>query len=145
MRSTADRLRHAISFEIIGLALVTPLGALLFHLPVADMGVIGIVGATIATVWNYIYNLIFDHAHVRLVGHTSKAWGTRVLHAILFEAGLLLVLLPMIAWYLDIGLVEALLMDIAFALFYVVYAFVFNLAYDRLFPLPEWREASADA
>jgi uncharacterized membrane protein len=30
-------------------------------------------------------------------------------------------------------------MDISFALFYVVYAFVFNWSYDRVFPLPEWK------
>jgi uncharacterized membrane protein len=28
-------------------------------------------------------------------------------------------------------------MDIGFAAFYMVYAFVFNLAYDRVFPLPQ--------
>jgi uncharacterized membrane protein len=33
-------------------------------------------------------------------------------------------------------------MDISFALFYMGYAFVFNLAYDRVFPLPEWRRAA---
>ena len=31
-------------------------------------------------------------------------------------------------------------MDVSFAAFYVVYAFVFNWAYDRLFPLPEWQD-----
>jgi uncharacterized membrane protein len=30
-------------------------------------------------------------------------------------------------------------MDVSFALFYVVYAFVFNWAYDRIFPLPDWQ------
>lgn len=30
-------------------------------------------------------------------------------------------------------------MDLSFALFYVVYAYVFNWAYDRIFPLPEWK------
>ncbi|MFN6986918.1 MAG: chlorhexidine efflux transporter, partial [Rhizobium oryzihabitans] len=30
-----------------------------------------------------------------------------------------------------------------FALFYVVYAFVFNWSYDRLFPLPEWQSQDA--
>jgi hypothetical protein len=32
-------------------------------------------------------------------------------------------------------------MDVSFAVFYVVYAFVFNWAYDRIFPLPEWQAA----
>lgn len=143
MRSTSDRIRHAISFEIIALLIVTPLGALAFGKPVSDIGIIVIGGATIATGWNYLYNLGFDHLMRRLTGGTQKTPAIRAGHAILFEVGLLIVLLPFVAWYLDISLWEALIMDLAFAAFYVVYAFVFNWAYDRLFPLPEWQKAEA--
>ncbi|CCM78007.1 PACE efflux transporter [Rhizobium mesoamericanum] len=140
MRKAADRIRHAISFELIGLALVTPLGAVGFGMPVADIGVIGLVGATVATVWNYIYNLGFDHLMRRLTGGTQKSAAIRVLHAVIFEIGLLLALLPVIAWYLGISIPQALMMDVSFALFYMVYAFVFNWAYDRL--LPDWQPAA---
>lgn len=136
MRSTLDRIRHALAFEIIGLAIITPLGALAFGLALADMGVIGIAAATLATVWTYIYNLGFDHALMALRGDTAKSLRLRIAHALLFELGLLVILVPPIAWYLDLGLVEALVMDAALALFYVVYAFVFNLAYDTVFPVP---------
>ncbi|WP_067339537.1 PACE efflux transporter [Stappia indica] len=136
MRSTLDRIRHALAFEIIGLAIITPLGALLFGLALADMGVIGVAAATLATVWTYIYNLGFDHAMMALRGDTAKSLRLRIAHALLFELGLLVILVPPIAWYLDIGLIEALVMDAALALFYVVYAFVFNLAYDTVFPVP---------
>jgi uncharacterized membrane protein len=143
MRTAGDRIRQAISFEIIGLALITPLGAWAFHLPMHDIGVVGIVGATIATLWNYVYNLGFDHIMQRLRGSTRKTTPIRVLHAIMFEVGLLFVLLPLFAWYLGISLWQAFLMDVSFALFYMGYAFVFNWAYDRLFPLPEWQELEA--
>jgi uncharacterized membrane protein len=140
MRSTRDRIRHAISFELIALLIVTPAGALLFEKPISDIGVIAVGGATIATGWNYLYNLGFDHLMRRLTGSTQKSTAIRVGHAILFELGLLVVLLPFVAWYLQISLWDALIMDVAFALFYVVYAFVFNWGYDRVFPLPEWQE-----
>lgn len=136
MRTFRDRVRHALLFELIGLALFIPAGAYLFGLPAAKLGVIGVVSATVATLWNFVYNIGFDHAMQRFVGHTSKTLGHRILHTLLFEGGLLLVLLPPIAWYLGIGLVQAFLMDLAFVVFYVVYAFVFNLAYDRIFPVP---------
>lgn len=139
MRSTRDRIRHAISFEVLGLLLVTPLGSFAFGMPVADIGVVGAGSATIATGWNYLYNLGFDHILQRLTGSTKKSTAVRIAHAILFELGLLIVLMPLIAWYLGVSLSHALLMDVSFALFYVVYAFVFNWVYDRLFPLPEWR------
>lgn len=143
MRTIADRIRHALSFEIIGLILMIPLGALLFSMPAEDIGVVGVVSATIATAWNYLYNLGFDHIMQRLRGTTQKTTGIRAAHAVLFELGLLVVLMPFIAWYLNISLAHALVMDVSFALFYVVYAFVFNWCYDRLFPLPEWKKAQA--
>ncbi|WP_243369096.1 PACE efflux transporter [Microvirga solisilvae] len=143
MRTTRDRIRHAISFEIIGLAIVIPLGAWAFGMPMHDIGVIGIVSATIATLWNYIYNLGFDRIMQRVRGSTQKTPPIRVAHAVLFEAGLLIVLLPPIAWYLGISLWQAFLMDVSFALFYMGYALIFNWAYDRVFPLPEWRELKA--
>ncbi|WP_145144964.1 PACE efflux transporter [Roseomonas gilardii] len=143
MRSTADRIRHTILFEIVGLALVLPLGSWLFGLPVEKMGVIGVGSVFAAAIWNYLYNLGFDRAMLALRGRVEKTLPLRVLHALLFEAGLLVVLLPAIAWYLGISLMEAFVMDIAIAGFYVAYAFVFNLAYDRIFPIPE-RRARAD-
>jgi uncharacterized membrane protein len=142
MRSPLDRLRHALSFEILALVLVVPLAALLMGVHMQDMGVVGVVSATLATLWNMVYNWLFDHALRRLTGTTLKRPRTRVLHAILFEAGLLLVLMPFIAWYLQISLLAAFLLDAGLAGFYLAYAFGFNWAYDRLFPLPEWQNAA---
>ncbi len=141
MRSPLDRLRHALSFEIIALVVMIPLGALAFGMPMHDIGVVGIVAATLATLWNMLYNLLFDHALQRLRGTTLKTGPVRVLHAVLFEIGLLIALMPFIAWYLGISLWHALVMDVSFALFYMLYALVFNWAYDRLCPLPEWQAA----
>ncbi|MFS2152176.1 PACE efflux transporter [Rhizobium sp. Rhizsp42] len=145
MRSVSDRIRHAISFELIGLAIITPLGAFAFGMPIADIGVVGVASATVATAWNYLYNLGFDHVMQRLTGGTKKSLAVRVLHAVLFEGGLLVALLPLIAWYLGVSLLQAFMMDVSFALFYLVYAFVFNLAYDRIFPLPDWQGKAPDA
>ncbi|TPG53781.1 PACE efflux transporter [Roseomonas nepalensis] len=144
MRSTRDRIRHAVLFEVIGLALIIPLGTLLFGLPASEMGVIGVGSALAATAWNYVYNLGFDHAMQRRAGHTRKSLPLRVAHAVLFETGLLVILLPPIAWYLGISLAQAFVMDIAIAAFYVAYAFVFNLAYDQAFPLQSWDDAAAE-
>ncbi|MGX1099791.1 PACE efflux transporter [Amorphus sp. MBR-141] len=136
MRTTFDRIRHAVSFELIALALVIPAGAVVFDKPIGDIGMVSLISATIATGWNYLYNLIFDHAMVRIRGDVHKTVAVRLLHALLFEGGLLLVLLPFIAWYLAISVAEAFLMDVSFAAFYLVYAFVYNWAYDLVFPIP---------
>lgn len=136
MRSTIDRIRHAISFEVIGLILLTFGGAALTGLSVGHMGVVGIVGATVATLWNYGYNLLFDRLMMWRLGRTAKTVLLRVVHAMLFELGLLVMLLPFVMWYLDLGFWAALSLDLGVALFYMVYAFVFNWLYDLIFPVP---------
>lgn len=134
MRTTRDRIRQAISFEVIGLLISTPLAAFVFHFNLEQTGVLAAIGAAIATIWNYLYNLIFDHSLKRISGTTQKSLKVRLLHALCFEFGLMLVFLPIIAWWMNIELLEALIVDIAFVVFYLIYAFVFTWCYDTLFP-----------
>lgn len=136
MRGTLDRIRHTVGFELIGLLIFAPLGSWVFGYALHQMGVIAAVASLIAAIWNYVYNLMFDKAMVRLTGSVRKSPAVRVCHALLFELGLLTVFLPGVAWYLKISLLDALLMDLAVAGFYVVYAFVYNWAYDIVFPVP---------
>ncbi|MGV1794013.1 PACE efflux transporter [Rhizobium lusitanum] len=143
MRTFKDRIRHAVMFELIGLAVFTPGAALLFDQPVEHMGIVGIISATTATVWNFIFNVGFDKAMLRLKGSVRKTIPIRLAHTALFEAGLIVMLIPFIAWYLGISLVTALAMDIAIVAFYLVYAFFFNIAYDRAFPIGAMPSARA--
>jgi len=135
MRTFRDRVRHALTFEAVALAIFIPGSAALFGRPPGDMGVIGVASATIATLWNFVFNMGFDRALLRLRGSVDKTMALRVAHTFLFEAGLVVMLIPMIAWYLEISLWAALLMDVAIVVFYLVYGFFFNIAYDRIFPL----------
>lgn len=135
MRTFSDRVRHALLFEAVALAIFIPGSAAVFGQPMQHMGVIGIVSATIATLWNFVFNVGFDRVMLRLRGSIDKTIAIRVVHTFLFEAGLVVMLIPMIAWYLGIGLWAALLMDVAIVIFYLVYGFLFNIAYDRVFPV----------
>ncbi len=136
MRTTKDRIRHALGFEIIGLLIFAPLASLVFGFELHTMGLMAVVGSIIATIWNYFYNVLFDNAMLKIRGQVQKTVPIRVLHAVLFEGGLLLLFLPMIAWYLDITLWQAFMMDITMATFYLIYAFVYNWIYDKVFPVP---------
>lgn len=134
MRTTFDRIRQAVSFEIVGLLIATPLFAWAFDHSLEEMGFLAVFGATAATGWNYLYNLGFDHLLQRMAGTARKTVPIRIAHAILFEGTLLVLLLPLFAWWLGITLLEALVMDLSFAAFYAIYAFAFTWAYDGLFP-----------
>ena len=136
MRTGADRLRHTLGFEVLGMMISVPLFSLLTGQPVDHLGPLAIGLSLLATGWNYLYNLLVDHWMLRQLGRLEKRLFERVLHALLFELGLLLVVLPLTALWLGISLWQALWLDIGFSLFFVLYAFGYNLAYDRLFPLP---------
>lgn len=141
MRTTLDRIRHAIVFELVGLVLMIGGGSILTGFDAHSLGVIGVVSSLVATAWNYVYNLGFDRAMLRLRGSVLKTHPLRALHALLFEGGLLVLLLPFVAWMLGVSLWQAFLFDLAIAVFYIVYGYAYNWAYDRVFPMPEAREA----
>lgn len=136
MRTVRDRLRHAIGFELIGLLIAAPLASWLTGVALSHMGPLALFFSVLATLWNYVYNLGFDRLLQQRQGHTRKSLWQRVWHAIGFEGGLLTVALPAMAWWLEISLLEALVLDLGFVLFYLIYAFVYNLLYDRVFPIP---------
>lgn len=137
MRTPLDRIRHAVLFELIGLVLLIGGGAILTGFDAHALGVIGVVSSLVATAWNYVFNLVFDRAMLRLRGSTLKTHPIRALHALLFEGGLLVLLLPFVAWMLGVSLWRAFLFDLGIAVFYIVYGYAYNWAYDRVFPVPE--------
>ena len=137
MRTRKDRIRHALGFEVIGLLIFAPLASLVFGFELQLMGVMALIGSIVATIWNYFYNVLFDRAMFKLRGTVQKTVSIRVLHAVLFEGGLLLLFLPAIAWYLNISLWDAFKMDITMATFYLIYAFIYNWIYDKVFPIPK--------
>ena len=75
-----------------------------------------------------LFNYLFDRAQKRL-GIERGLWA-RVSHALLFEVGLIIVLVPLAAWWLSISLLEALLLDIVMILFFLPYTMAFNWIYD---------------
>lgn len=119
------------------MALITPPFAWASGVPLAEsIGLLALL-ALIAAIWNGTYNTCFDWVDGRLSGRTAdrRPVKLRVAHAIGFETGLLMVSLPVIMWWTGMGFVEALIADLALALAYTCYAFGFNMAYDRTFPI----------
>ncbi|MGL4793885.1 MAG: chlorhexidine efflux transporter, partial [Aeromonas jandaei] len=53
-----------------------------------------------------------------------------------YEASFMMLSLPCVMFWLDLGLWEALLLDLGFVAFYLVYIILFTWAYERIWPLP---------
>ena len=127
-KSLTERIAQATGFELLAVLLCTPLLAWAMDKPVLDMGLATVAIGLIALGWNVLFNGLFDRLLKRLALSPSP-W-TRVLHALLFEGGLVAVCVPLIAWWLQISLLQALIMDIGVLLFFLPYTYVYHWAYD---------------
>ncbi|TFZ03418.1 PACE efflux transporter [Ramlibacter rhizophilus] len=140
MQGLQRKIVYIISFEAIAIALATGLLRLLSDSPTGTAGITAAASSAIAMAWNYLYNSLFEAWEARQA-RKGRSLLRRAAHAVGFEAGLVTLLVPLFAWVLGVSLLAALALNAAMIAFFLVYAFVFNLAFDRLFGLP----ASAQA
>ncbi|CEO39665.1 PACE efflux transporter [Photobacterium kishitanii] len=134
MRTTFDRIRHAIGFEVIGLLLMVGILSQ-FGFELGHVGAVGVFFSIVATLWNYVYNQWFDNFMQQKYSTTQKTVRIRLLHSLGFEAGLLVVTIPVLAWVLNVSLWHAFVLDIGMVVFYLFYAYGYNLIYDRIYPI----------
>ena len=127
-KSITERIFQAIGFELLAILICTPLLAWIMGKPLLDMGVVTVAVAVLALVWNVVFNGFFDRMLKRWkIAH--NAW-VRVVHALLFEGGLIVMGVPLIAWWLSVSLWQAFLLDIGVLLFFLPYTYVYHWAYD---------------
>jgi uncharacterized membrane protein len=68
---------------------------------------LSVLTATIALCWNFAFNLIFEAWEARLPVR-GRSRRRRAVHALMFEGGLVPILIPVIACWLRVGHVQAL-------------------------------------
>ena len=129
-RSLGERIGHALVFELLALLICAPALAWLLGKPLLQLGLLTLMFSLVAMLWNMLFNWLFDRAQERL--GFRRDLRVRLCHAALFEAGLIVVLVPLAAWWLAIGLLEALLFDIGLILFFLPYTVAFNWSWDAL-------------
>ncbi|WP_188565583.1 multidrug/biocide efflux PACE transporter [Undibacterium terreum] len=129
-RSMWERSFHAVLFEISAIAISAPLLVGVMGITLSDAGMLTIFVSLIAMLWNLVFNILFDRAlrHWQL----TRNMKARVVHATAFELGLLLMVVPLAAWWLNLSLLEAFVLDIGLILFFLPYTLIFNWAYDNL-------------
>ncbi|HSP59125.1 MAG TPA: PACE efflux transporter [Halomonas sp.] len=128
MRSWKERMAQSMLFELGGLVLVTPLASLVSGHGLGDIGLLALGLATLAMLWNLVWNRLFD----RWVPTRRRSFLQRLAQALGFESGLLVMTLPVVAWWLEVGWLEAFWLDLGFVVFFLCYAMVFNTAFDAV-------------
>lgn len=97
---------------------------------------LGVMISTTGVVVNFLYNLAFE-AWERRRAATTRSVGRRVLHALGFQVALVTFLIPLIAWWLDVSLLQAFLYDAVLIVFFPIFTFVYNWSFDAMFGLPD--------
>ncbi|MDH0649048.1 PACE efflux transporter [Pseudomonas sp. GD03858] len=135
MQGKARKVVQAILYEAIAVACVAPALEFAFGAGMAQSTVLSILMSAIAMSWNMAYNWAFERWEARQ-HKRNRTFLRRLLHALGFEGGLVLILLPLVAYWLDIGLWAALVTNLALFVFFFVYAFVFQWGFDKVFDVP---------
>ena len=135
MQGVLRKLVYVGLFEGIAIV-VTSLGlSLISGHGVVHAGVLSVMSSVIAVVWNLVFNTAFEGWEARQADR-RRTVRRRIAHAVGFELGLVVLLVPVFAWWLDVTLWQALVMDLGLMLFFLVYTFSFNWCFDRVFGLP---------
>ncbi|WP_434635043.1 multidrug/biocide efflux PACE transporter [Chromobacterium sp. CV08] len=129
-KKLAERVLHAVLYEVCAMALLVPLAALVMDKDIVHMGALALMMSTAAMLWNMVFNALFERLERRFGWRRTAS--VRCLHALGFEGGLVVLLVPLAAWWLDSSYWQAFLLDLGFFAFFLPYTYVFNWLYDHL-------------
>lgn len=128
--SHKERLFQTVLFEIILVILMTLLTMLFTHNNLGKTSVLMITISLLAMLWNFLFNHFFDKKFSE--PRETRSLKIRIWHAVLFEGGLLLLTIPLVMFWLNMGLWQAFVMDIAMTVLVLIYTMIFHWIYDNI-------------
>ncbi|MFI8416748.1 multidrug/biocide efflux PACE transporter [Serratia sp. NPDC078593] len=129
-KSLGERVIHAVGFEVIAVMICAPIGAWLMNRSMIQVGALAVMLSSVAMLWNIIYNAGFDRWWP--ITRVARNLKVRALHALGFEAGFVLIGVPIAALMLNLTLVQAFMLELGFFLFFLPYTLFYNWLYDTL-------------
>ena len=136
MTPTFRKILYAVSFETLGVVVAT-LGLLaMSDAEPAQSLILSAITATIAMTWSMGFNWLFEAWEARQ-SVKGRSLARRSVHALLFEGGLVILVLPLMAWWLQVDLWTALQYEAGLILLFILYTYIFTYSFDRLFGLPQ--------
>jgi len=136
MTPTSRKILYAISFETFGVAVATIGLRLMSDASTSSTLTLSVLTATIALTWSFIFNSIFEAWEARQ-STRGRSLKRRSAHALLFEGGLVVLLVPIMAWWLGVTLWQALIFEAGLIVLFIAYTYIFTWGFDRIFGLPQ--------
>jgi uncharacterized membrane protein len=136
MQGYSRKVVHATLFELIAIVLVTVAMQWVSDKSAGQSGGLAVSTSLLALGWNMLFNTLFERWERRQASR-ERTVRRRIAHTVLFEAGLVVTTVPLIAWWLDMGWWEAAVTDLGLVGFFLVYGFGFNWVFDHVFGVPD--------
>ncbi|WP_395277658.1 PACE efflux transporter [Enterobacter bugandensis] len=129
-KSFKERIFHAVIFEVTANVIIALSLAWLMNVSVLQSGSLSVISALTATVWNFFFNKLFDALQKK--HQFQRTFLVRAIHAVGFETGLIISLIPVAMFMLNLTIAEAFFVEIGLVLFFLPYTMLFNWLYDYL-------------
>lgn len=129
-KSVKERIFHAVIFEVIANVIIALSLAWLMNVSILQSGSLSVISALTATAWNFVFNKLFDSLQNKY--RFQRTLLVRAIHAVGFETGLIITLIPVAMVMLDLPITEAFFVEIGLVLFFLPYTMLFNWLYDYL-------------
>ncbi|EHN8799633.1 PACE efflux transporter [Enterobacter asburiae] len=129
-KSFKERVFHAVIFEVTANVIIALSLAWLMNVSVLQSGSLSVISALTATVWNFIFNKLFDSLQKK--HQFQRTFLVRAIHAVGFETGLIISLIPVAMVMLNLTVTEAFFVEIGLVMFFLPYTMLFNWLYDYL-------------
>lgn len=129
-KSFRERIFHAVIFEVMANVIIALSLAWLMNVSVLQSGSLSVISALTATAWNFVFNKLFDSLQKK--HRFQRTFLVRAIHAVGFETGLIVTLIPVAMFMLDLTLTEAFFVEIGLVFFFLPYTMLYNWLYDYL-------------
>lgn len=144
MQGIKRRIIYVGMYELLAIILSSLLLRVMSNAGAADSLGIAIAASAIAILWNLVFNYGFEFWESTRQ-QQGRGLVSRAMHALGFEIGLLILSVPLLAWWLDISLLQAVILDFGLLTFFLFYTFAFTWAFDAVFGLPAPVNKQCDA
>ena len=135
MTPTTRRVLQAVLYEVGAIAVVGPVLGFAFGKPPSSTFLLAVVLSTIALCWNYVFNSLFERWESKQ-SVKGRSFARRLAHGTGFEGGLTVILVPVMAVWLETTFLAAFVANLGLLAFFFVYAIGYTWAFDKVFGLP---------
>ncbi|WP_170382060.1 PACE efflux transporter [Ruegeria atlantica] len=137
LRTFKERIIQTGSFEVIGIAIVSPTYAYLVGASMVHGFALITLLSIVVLIWSPIFNTLFDlierNCTCRLA--CERPHQLRLVHAVMHEVTAVLITCPLLMLIGGHTLKTALLVNLGLTITYSVYTYFFHIVYDRIRPV----------